>query len=382
MNTLRIATHAVATGRKEADEAMDGTMMTAVASTILQQWAQKIVVQPDLDFSAVSPDRRDQVPPTSAHLATARGNANRFLNVVNPEMWSAISEISAFGNVVDAFEGRVDPAVERAFEGDPKAAELVLRLVQALDKDAERRRDRAMTALGLVTALRTDFSDDAANFNSDVQALAALLDGDMGELSAIADSLEDYDEMLSQAAANQTASIFGIVGGAALIVLGTPFGLAPVGVGVLTAGAVGTGVTTDLIGRENAAKVELLGRQDALEASMMLLADAKSTMGQLADGATMAAAAMQTLVNAWTNLRNNTQQIVNLTEVAMADAQAAIESGADPELVGIDLVVVREMLRAVNAQWEIVSEQSLMFQRQFQALDVRAVDDFADAFAA
>lgn len=372
-NIIRLTTRMAAGHRDATDPLAQATESAAVNSSVLQSYCQSIQRQADFDLSGFSDEQLENLPDVNANLNTARESARKFLDDTNPMMWSAVSDISAYGTLVMATLDEIeDQELLDRFLSDPDAQATFVTLMAALRTNSMQRQTQALEVRTVLEQQRDLFNADAATLGSDGTTFNAVLMGSEEAAELLMCDLADLQDSIDGLIAGVVISALVTAGGIVLIVVGllasVPSGgssssLIATGVAATVGGGVGLGVTSAALRDANEARRDLLIQQAQLAGEVVLLMDLSATVTGLANCAANAADTVQAMANAWTNIANNLGEIVDLAGEAETEG---------------DVDLLRVYVRALRRQWEDLRDIALQLQTDFQSLDTRPIDDIAN----
>jgi non-hemolytic enterotoxin B/C len=368
MNTL------IAIQRKDGSEDVTDDIKrniqgTALSSSMLQAYCTLVMSQPDLKFDSLDAERLAELPPIAEHLETARANAKNFLDNINPRMWEVNTGIVGYANQFDAFYGSINEGIEKWAAGDATGKEDVIALLAELKNGVESKTNDAKEVLEEIKGFRSDLFDDAKNFNTDMMLVNAIMEGDEGVLEGYITSLNQMDDQIGGAIAGIAVSALGAVGGVVLIVVG---GVASIPTGGATAPLIATGVVLVAAGVGGAvassvilattlkAKGDMIASQTKIEAEVVVLGDISSHLTQLVTAADGAISVVNGLVNSWTVLGQNLDNL--LGNINRADEKQDVR------------IMVQAYINTAKIQWETVKNSALDIQNRFSDIETQKRD--------
>jgi hypothetical protein len=277
---------------------------------IVQGYALSVLQQPNVDFSGF-PKLKANQDEMNAGIASAKGNANLYLNTILPNMITTIANIDAYFQTQNALATALAPGTD---------VQTAIALIRAVQEQAQTFQAQSNGVVTSLQSLRTGISTDASNFNSYVTKLNAAVNGDNGVLSSINDQLGSIDGKIAGAAVGVALSGLAIAGGVFMVLVGsiaefvtagTSTPLVVAGVGVIAAGVGGEVGASIALANLLQLKGDLLSQKSQLTSEVNLATGISSGFKSLADGATAAVQATQEMANAWSLLGDDLGSLVN-----------------------------------------------------------------------
>lgn len=271
---------------------------------VLQGYCNSVLLQPKVDFTGFTNLLAFQNDINSG-LLTAQGHASNYLNVIQPEIITNLSNINNYYQLMKAIPVACPAG---------SSVDAWLNALTAIKTQA----DTYQTAsLGIVTdlsTLNTNLGTDTGAFSSTVSKLNAAVNGDNGVLHDISDEISSVDQKIAACIAGTALSALAIVGGGLMIAVGgiagfvtagasTPLVLG--GVAVLALGVGGEVASAVMLNGFYNQKAGLLQQKSKLTSEVNLAMGVSSAYDQLANQAKSAMDASTQMKNAWSSMASD-----------------------------------------------------------------------------
>lgn len=346
--------------RKVQTDEANGAIETAVRSQsaealTVQTWALSVLQQPQVDFGNL-PALAQAQSDINGGIDRARNRAADYLNDIQPNMITQLTNIDAYFNVQNAIPAALTETSDAA---------TAIRFMEIAKERSQQYQTDAASVVRDLQRLRGGLADDAADFNGFVVNLNAAVAGDDGVLDAISGQLRSIDGKIAGASTGVAISSLAVLGGAAIVVVGltaaVPSGGATIAVVAGGAGLVAVGVGGVIASSVALAgllrqKSELISQRATLKAQVKAATALSSAISTLSIQTADAATAAQSMANAWSGLESHLGNLIaDLRAGAVDDAdiralfQAAAAGGVadirrgvatiQTQLAGVETVV-------------------------------------------
>ncbi|MGD8215187.1 HBL/NHE enterotoxin family protein [Aestuariimicrobium sp. Y1814] len=267
----------------------------------MQSYCNTVLSQPNVSFKGFDTLAKFETE-VNAGIATAKAHANHYLNDIQPQIISNITNMSNYFDVHQAVATSLPPGATK---------QEWLNALAAVKETADGYQDDAKAVVVLLQGLNTDLTGDVASFSSTVTNLNAAVDGDNGVLAGIDKQVSDIDGKVAGAITGIVLSGLAVVGGSIMILVGALAEIATAGLStalmiggaaVIVAGvggAVGSGLA--LAGLLDA-KADLISKKAHLQAEVKLAQGMRSGFKALGNQALTAVDAASDMRNAWSFL--------------------------------------------------------------------------------
>lgn len=352
MNMLSVIQ--TATGdNTDATTAVDqGIKGQSSQALILQSYALALFQQAPLPLSTSSTLQPIEKSIADG-IATAQGHAKQFIDVILPQMLTAVTDMNQYFNLQNALGQALNPGMNQT--------DTVQLLQSVLDQVTQYQTNAKSIQTSLAT-LASQISVDAGAFNGFVSQLNTAVDGDNGLLDSLHTQLDSIDKKIDGAIAGVALSGLAIAGGVFLIAIGaiadfvtagTSTSVVVVGVGIVAAGIGGEVASAITLSKLIDLKGNLLGEESSLKAEVKAASGMRSHYTFLSSAASSAAQAAQQMANAWGLLGGHLQNLVGDVQSGAQNAgslQTLFLTAAKGAVADVqsDLTIIEGQLTGIN----------------------------------
>lgn len=342
----------------------DATAQTASAGMIMQKYCNGIVQQPDITIPAsVQPD----LPDINGHLAIARVNATNYLNVIQPQIISVVTDVSGYSNQFIAFYNLIDKKIELWKTGSGDAKREAIELITALNGEILIKTQNVGKVQTNLQGFQSLLNTDVGHFTDALIKANIVIGGDQGRIASINKEIGELNKHINKLTGGLVASVLGVIGGVVLIVVGAVASIPTAGVstGLIVAGSLlvaagvgGTIGTSIGIAKAHALKSNLVREMGQLNDSLTFLNAFKNTMGTVESSAKDASAQLANMRNAWgflgqklTNLGNDLTMATSFSSLPImtqAWLNTAKEDWGGPNGVLTTCANIEQQMAGVN----------------------------------
>lgn len=303
---------------------------SAEALTV-QTWAMSVLQQPRVDFGDF-PALQQAQSDINSGIDRARGRATDYLDNIQPNMITQLTNIDAYFNVQNAIPAALKETSDAA---------TAIRFMEIAKERSQQYQADASTIVRELQRLRGGMSDDAADFNGFVVNLNAAVDGDGGVLDAISGQLRSIDGKIAGASVGVALSSLAIAGGAMIVVVGLttaiPSGGATIavvagGAGLVAVGVGGAVASSIALAGLLRQKSDLISQRANLKSQVAAATTVSSAISALSLQTAGAATAAQTMANAWSGLESHLGNLIadlRAGSVDDADIRALFQAAAN-----------------------------------------------------
>jgi len=281
-----------AQGIDSANKAQSGQAL------LIQTYANSVLEQPMVDFAGEAHLETYQTQ-INTGLTTAQTHATTYLNVIQPEI---ITNISNIGNYYALHNAVATTLPEGSTEAEWVAS---LTALQTESGTYQTEANDVVIALG---TLHGNLTTDAASFAATVNELNIAINGDNGILASDDKELSKIQGEIDAAIAGIVLSGLAIVGGTFMIVVGsvadfvtagTTTPLIVGGIGIVAGGVAGDVASGISLKNLNDSKAKLLTEESTLKVEVKLALGIKGGYQSLSDQVGKAVEAATEMKNAW-----------------------------------------------------------------------------------
>jgi hypothetical protein len=334
---------------------------------VVQNYVRQVITQPPISV----PDllKKKGFPPVNEYLATARSNAQSYLDVVQPGLLRAVAQVDGYAIEFMSFTDAIMGQLDRWTNGDrDDARRQTLRLLTALENDLGRLSKNVAEAGTKVGKFQTAVTGDSSNFQTALDKASGLVDDAF---------LKDLDRQISSIDTRLTGiyvaeGLFGLAAvGSIVVIIGglavPPFAL--VGAALLVATvAGGASVGGVFIPKLLQEKRDLLNQKEDAKKALSFLTGFKSTFTCLHASATEAGIQLLNIQNAAGILGNRLGNVIDAVK------SAEDETRDDQGIVAI----VRSYVSTASSGWKSVHESVGEIQSKYTGVLVKVVRDGKD----
>lgn len=329
---------------------------TASAGLIVQTACVSIQRQPLLYLPK---ELQAKMPDVNGYIRTAQGNATRYLNSVQPQIITVITDVSGFSVIFPRLAKDINGYLKAWSVGSMDNKKRALDAIAALKKVVHEKGDAVNGVVVDIGDMMGLFNGDVAHFQEVSQACEAQLTGDKGELRELEKQLSSIDGKIAGASVGVGVSGLAIIGGAFMILVGSiaSFVTAGTSTPLVVAGAViaGTGTaglvaSSVILAELIKTKGELLTRKALLDNYVNALTGCQSNIDQLNANAQEASNKLSLMKDAWGFLGGDLGQV----EGMLADAQSYSDL---PSIVQAFFESAEGQWASVNADIELIKKQ-------------------------
>lgn len=288
-----------------ANKIKEATTQAASAGLIVQKYCNGIIQQIPI---AIPASIIKDLPDVNAHLTLAQGNARNYLDVIQPQIISVVTDVSAYSNQFVAFYTIIDKKIELWKGGSNSAKAEAMQLITALNGEVLIKHQNVTKVQVNLQGFQSALTTDVGHFNDALSKANIVIGGDHGRLATIATDILGVEKSINKLIGGLVGSVLGIVGGAVLILVGALVSIptAGVGAGLVIAGAIllvagigGTIGTSVALDNAYTMKRTLLLEQAQLNESLTFLHSFTTTMNAVESSASNASAQLSNMRNAW-----------------------------------------------------------------------------------
>ncbi|HDL6960837.1 TPA: HBL/NHE enterotoxin family protein [Yersinia enterocolitica] len=319
---------------------------------IVQGYCTSVLEQSNVDFS-YDQSLSEYQQKINSSLATAQSHANYYLNTLQKQI---ISNISNIGNYYTLHQEVPKSVPESATTQD------WLAVIQALLTMSQQYESESSKTSSLLSALAEELSSDTGNFNQIVTDLNAALNGNNGVLDSNRKQIASLDTKIAGEESGIVLSFIGLIGGIISIFIGAFADIVTGGAatGMVVGGSIA--VVTSLAG-EGTAIAELVGdmklkatllAEDAdLQAEVKLAHGISSGYQSLASRVGLAVTAAENMSNAWSGLSSDLSNLVsdlNNGIMSADEVRALFLNAADSEIATVtqDVDTIKTQMDGIN----------------------------------
>ncbi|MBB5019302.1 hypothetical protein HNQ59_002600 [Chitinivorax tropicus] len=265
---------------------------------VLQNYCNSVLQQPEVDFSGF-PDLKENQQQINQGLHIARDHANFYLDTVQPQIITNITNIQNYFNLHQAVATVLPPgATEKQW----------LDTLSALKEQSQNYQVQSQSVVNNLNMFHKRLTEDAGSFAAYVSSLNAVVGGDKGVLASIDDQLGTIQSKIDGAIAGIVLSGLAIVGGVFLtavggvadfVTAGTSTPLVIAGIGIVAAGIGGEVASAITLKNLNDTKATLLKQKSTLTAEVNLVTGISGAIGSLQSQAAAAVTAASQMTDAW-----------------------------------------------------------------------------------
>lgn len=341
------------------------TVMKELASAglVVQNYCTGIQQQPIL---YLPDDVQAKMPDVNGYIKISQSNATKYLNEVQPQILSVITDIDGFSVMFPTFSQKINGYLEAWSTGSQDNKQKALDAIDALKKVIQGKSDSVKVVCTGIGNVETLFNTDVAHFREVSQACADHITGDKGELKELEKQLSSIDGKIAAASVGVGVSGLAIAGGVFMIVVGSVASFVTAGTStpLVVAGSVltGAGVAGLVASSVSLAKLienkgDLLREQAKLESYVSALEGCKSNVDLLFSGAQETAGKLSNMKAAWDLLGADLTQIEGTLKDAQSysDVQFMVQTYFDTAIkqwnsVNSDIKVIKDQMTGVQVK--------------------------------
>lgn len=330
---------------------------------IIQTYCQSVKSQPNVNFVGFNNLAKYQIE-INTGLGQAQAHADTYLNVIQPNIISNISNISNYYALHSAI-----PIVLPSGSTEEQWIEVL----SALQQMAATYQGTAEATVISMNGLFNNLTTDSASFTKTVSELNAVVNGDKGMLKQYEKDLANIESNIGGQIAGIVVSGLAIVGGifitavgaiAGFVTAGTSGYLVAGGIAIIVAGVSGTVAASLVLRSLYSEKAKILNDQSILSSEVALalgIGTAFSTLSTEVGGAIISARQMST---AWSFLGNDLRTVSDDLKngILKADmARTLFLKAADSQLqkaVVTDIEIIKAQMTGVQ-QLDVVPNRSM-----------------------
>lgn len=298
----------------------------------------------------------------NAHLRTAQGHANDWLNGLSGDLWNRLQGLVTFGETFNHLYQPLLAAAQNMGDEDafqPNEIHKLIGALQALQTLVKGQLVQSQQSYSALAAYRTNVAADHSAFLTDYNTANVALGGTTGEIAELEKKIDSEQEALNKDLAMIAGgSTMMVVGGLMIAVgalaeietAGVSTALIAGGVAVIAGGATMTGIAgknyDDTLKNMRDDKKRLA--ED--KAELTLLNHAKGQLGGLNDTLDQASAALQNLVTSWQQLDNGISAVVDDLQSPQDFLASIRKDDPDATPATASMIVVAE-LQTANDDW-------------------------------
>ena len=308
---------------------------------VLQGYCNSTLQQPDIDLSSVS-DLENLQNGINAGLATAKQNANTYLNAINPRVISSLSDLKSYFTIYSSVPVTLPEGA---------SVEEWVAILAVLKNVSEANLRNSTSIVEALKNLREALKADAKTFSNLAEDANDALAGEEGALQSISDDLKAVDRAIRVQIAATVAEGLTIAGGVFVIGIGATGFLLTGGastelvIGGVVATAVGTATLAASsleISKLNQEKRDLLQKESTIHAEINLLTGIDSALENLSDQAETAAVATESMVVVWQDLLEEIERLIsdlNGGIITTDEARTFFLNSANNEIVALQQTI-------------------------------------------
>jgi non-hemolytic enterotoxin B/C len=275
----------------------------------IQNYCNSVKEQVPVDFNRF-PNLKDNEIQINTGLATAKGHADNYLNVIQPQIITNISNISNYY----ALHSAIPAVLPKGSTKQQWISQLSALKEQAVDNQQTSKDTRK-----IITDLHGTLVTDTSNFTAIVVNLNSLVDGDNGVLSKLNGDIDSINAAIDGAIAGIVAGGLLVIGGAFVTAIGavTDFVTAgastPVvigGVAMMLAGAGGITAGSIVLHNSLNARQGLYQDRSNLKSEVKIASGISSGYTGLSNQAKNAVTAATQMGNAWDSLTSDLGSLI------------------------------------------------------------------------
>ena len=294
---------------KAAQQLDAASKMQSSQALIVQNFSNSVLAQPNVDFSGFSnlTKFQDQI---NNGLKAAKGHANTYLNVIQPNLINNVTNIKNYYNLHNAVATTLPPG---------STVSQWTNALNALKEQSQTFQTDAKNVLTSLQNLQGDLSTDAGSFAQTVSNLNAAVDGDNGVLASLNGDLKKIQSKIDGAIAGAALSGLAIAGGIFLAAVGAIAELPSAGTStaliaggaVIIAAGVGGEVASGLaLNGLYKDKRNILVMKSELTSEVTLATGVSSGFQSLNNQAMQAVSAASQMENAWSFLKGDLGSLI------------------------------------------------------------------------
>lgn len=270
----------------------------------IQNYCNSVLQQVPVDFGHF-PNLHDDQTQINAGLVTAKGHANQYLNTIQPEIITNITNISNYYSLYQTI-----PVV------CPKGAtkKQWLDALAVLRDEARKYQEVSSNTRLVILGLHDSLVEDSSNFQTVVTNLNSKVGGDNGVLNKLSGEIDSLNAAVSGAIAGIVAGGFLVVGGAFVTAIGAVADLVtagtstPVvigGVAMMVAGGAGIAAGATILKNSLNSRQKIYQQRSTLTAEVNIASAIKSGFVGLQNQAQNAVTAASQMSNSWDALSSD-----------------------------------------------------------------------------
>lgn len=285
--------------------AMDQGMVAQNSQALqIQNFCNSVLQQVPVDFGKF-PDLHDDQTQINAGLVTAKGHANQYLNTIQPEIITNITNISNYYSLYQTI-----PVVcpENATKKQ------WLNALGLLRDEAKKYQEVSSKTRLVILDLHDSLVVDSGNFQTVVSNLNSKVDGDNGVLNQLNSEINSLNAAINGAIAGIVAGGFLVVGGAFVTAIGAVADLVtagtstPVvigGVAMMVAGGAGIAAGATILKGSLNSRQDIYQQRSTLTAEVNIASAISSGFVGLQNQAQNAVTAASQMSNSWDALSSD-----------------------------------------------------------------------------
>jgi len=196
----------------------EATKNTASAGLVVQTACVEIQRQPLLYLPA---DLQKNMPDVNGYIETARKNAGRYLDTVQPRIIAVITDVSGFSVIFPKLAKDINGYLKAWSVGSMDNKKRALDAIEALKQVVHQKGDAVNAVVVDIGDMMNRFNGDVAHFQEVNQACEAQLTGDKGALRDLEEQLSSIDGKIAGASVGVGVSGLAIAGGVFMILVGS-----------------------------------------------------------------------------------------------------------------------------------------------------------------
>ena len=264
----------------------------------IQNYCNSVKMQAPVDFS-LFPDLKDNQTEINNGLTVAKGHADKYLNTIQPQIITNITNIDNYYALHSAIPTVLPPGSTNA---------QWVKQLTVLKEQAEMYQKLSSDTKLIIISLHDDLTTDATHFQSIVTNLNSKVDGDKGVLSELDGEISKINAAIGGAIAGIVVGGLLIVGGAFVTAVGAvaEFGSAGTstlvvigGVAMMVAGAAGITAGAIVLAKSLDARDGLYRKKSTLKSEVKIASAISHGYAGLKNQAANAVTAATQMGNAW-----------------------------------------------------------------------------------
>ena len=280
-----------------------GSVATGAATLTLQTYCENIQKQPLPSFDGLQ--GKKDFPDVAAHLKATHAHAGNYIDVIQPQLLSAITDITGYANQFDVFSLGIINALEHRQKHD------AIVLMEQLLADLEVKRGNIAASRTALVGFRENIIQDVSLLNSDILKIESLIAADKKLAPGLKKEAENLNGKIGGATAGVVISSLAIGAGTIGLLIGPlfpPAGL--VGCVLLVGGISGVVASAVSLKALTNQKKLLLSQAEAASKESLVLEDIKNNIKNVNDQLTGATVVTRNLENGWIFLEEHMNNVL------------------------------------------------------------------------